>query len=124
MKELFLENQKKDINSSINSCSNSISSTNELDDIYEMLMFTRVKSCYKESLIKILAKIVRHQPLIIIFSFIIGIIFFATPFIFIYIQLFENYTIPLFIICGFGFLISLLFIIIPCIDSKKYKYTL
>ena len=95
MKELFLENQKKDINSSINSCSNSISSTNELDDIYEMLMFTRVKSCYKESLIKILAKIVRHQPLIIIFSFIIGIIFFATPFIFIYIQLFENYTILL-----------------------------
>ena len=85
MKDLFLENQKKDINSSINSCSNSISSTNELDDIYEMLMFTRVKSCYKESLIKILAKIVRHQPFKIIFSFIIELNFLKLPlYLFIY----------------------------------------
>ena len=124
MKELLILNEKKDINSDINSVSGIGNFLNEFENIYEILKNARPKSRYKQCLVKILARLYRYQYLIIILSLIIGIIFFAVPFIFIYIELFDNYAIPLFIICSFGFIVSLSFIIIPCIDSKKYKYRL
>ena len=129
MTELLLVNENKDINGSITTNSKKMFSNESylsLDDdpVYNTLNIIRVRSCYKGPLIRMLINIYLHHILIIIFSFILGIIFFGLPMIFIYINLFENITTPLLIICSFGLLFSLLYIIIPCIDSKKNKYML
>ena len=131
MTELLLVNENKDINSKGSTNPNPKSIFNndnffslEDDPVYIALKYKRVLSCYKKPLLRILANIYVHQLTIIVYSFILGFIFFGIPMIFIFINLFENVTIPLFIICGFGMVFSLLYIIIPCIDSKRYRYML
>ena len=131
MTELLLVNENKDIISTGSTNPNPKSIFNndnffslEDDPVYIALKYKRVLSCYKKPLLRILANIYVHQLTIIVYSFILGFIFFGIPMIFIFINLFENVTIPLFIICGFGMVFSLLYIIIPCIDSKRYRYML
>ena len=124
MTELLLANAKKDINSNLRSDSTFSSSSFVYDGVYDTIRYTNPKSCYKKPLLRILAKLYRHQIAIIIVSFIIGFITFALPLIFIYIELVDIGAELLLIICAFGLFISLIFIIIPCIDSKKYKYML
>ena len=128
MDEFLIANQKKDINSPLNSVSsfNNISSYNGLlcdnDTTYERLKFIGRTSCCKKTLAKILARIYKYQLLIIIFSFILGFLFLALPFIFIFINLLNNKCFPLFITCLFGIIFSILTITIICIDSKRYQF--
>ena len=129
MTELLLVNENKDINSSESSNTKKMFNTDnffalEDDPVYIALKYKRVLSCYKKPLLRMLANIYIHQLTIIVYSLILGFIFFGIPMIFIFINLFENITIPLLIICGFGLFFSLLYIIIPCIDSKRYRYML
>ena len=128
MDEFLIANQKKDINSPLNSIT-SISSVNtysgllyDNDTTYERLKFIGRTSCCKKTFAKILARLYKYQILIIIFSFIIGFLFLALPFIFIFIQLLNNKCFPLFITCLFGIIFSILTITIICIDSKRYKF--
>ena len=122
MTELLLSNVQKDINSTVSANSSGSNFLSSYDNVYETLIFVRPKSCYKRPLTKMLARIYKNNILIIWLSFIIGFIFFGVPMILIYIKLINNTALFLLIICGFGFLISVLFIIIPCIDSYKYNY--
>ena len=128
MDEFLIANQKKDINSPLNSFSsfNNISTYNGLlcdnDTTYERLKFIGRTSCCKKTLAKILARIYKYQLLIIIFSFILGFLFLALPFIFIFINLLNNKCFPLFITCLFGIIFSILTITIICIDSKRYQF--
>ncbi len=131
MTELLLMNEKKDIGSSMSSKSKIMFSNErpisidfEDDPVYVAFKYKRVQSCYKKPLLRMLANIYKHHMTIIIYSFIIGLIFFGVPMIFIYINLFENIAFPLLIICLFGLVFSLLYTIIPCIDSQRYRYML
>ena len=129
MKELLLVGEQKEINST-GSLKSSTSNTftppiDEHDElVYETFKYIRVKSCYKKRFLKMLAILYKHQIIIIFLSFLIGIIFFAIPMIFIYIKFFTNRALPLFFICLFGILFSVLSIIIHCLDSKRYNYML
>ena len=124
MTELLLANEKKDINSTLNLDWSLHTSSFSYDNVYETLRYANPKSCYKKPLLKILTKLYRYQYLIIIQSFIIGIIFFGMPLLFIYFKLLNNRAMSLLIICSFGLFISILFIVVPCIDSKRKKYNL
>ena len=127
MDEFLIANEKKDINSPINSNNTTKSSSslyyNNDNSVYDVLRFSGARSSNcKRLLVRILARIYIHQILIIIISFIIGFIFFAIPIIFIFIKLLNNVCFPLFITCIFGILFSILSIIIICVDSKRYKF--
>lgn len=128
MTELLLVNEKKDINYKNCLKDSSLyfgsSSSQEDDLIYETLKYIKVKSCYKKGLLRSLANLYKNQAAIIIYSFLLGLIFFGIPMIFIYIKLFTNAALPLLIICLFGLIFSIISIVIPYIDSKKYKYFL
>ena len=118
MTELLLSNQKKDINANFDTRL-SLSSN---DNVYEALKYSRPKSCYKRLLLKMLLKLYVNHYLIIIVSFIIGFVFLGVPMIFLYFNVIENNAFPLLITFSFCLVISLLFIIIPCVDSKRYRY--
>lgn len=122
--ELLLSNKKKDINADAETFSTfGISlNLNPNDNVYETLKYSRPKSCYKRPLLKVLLKLYAKHYLIIIFSFIIGFIFLGVPMIFLYFKIMENNAFPLLITFSFGLVVSLLFIIIPCVDSKRYRY--
>ena len=122
--ELLLSNKKKDINANGETFSTfDISlNLNLNDNVYETLKYSRPKSCYKRPLLKVLLKLYTNHYLIIILSFLIGFIFLGVPMIFLYFKIMENNAFPLLITFSFGLVISLLYIIIPCIDSKRYRY--
>ena len=125
MNELFLSNTIKDINSlSTQRLDSSTNLFGKSDPVYDYLRYYNPRSCYKKFLMKILARLYSCQILIIIFSFLFGFISFEVPAIFIYYSTIPNIFMSTLIPCFVGLFISIFFIILPCIDSKRHKYML
>lgn len=79
------------------------------------------KSKIRTKLANILSKLYSYPILIIVFSFLIGLILYGTPMLLIYFRIFANALVPIIFLIIESIIFSLLIIIIRIIDDKKYK---
>ena len=79
------------------------------------------KSKIRTKLANILSELYSYPILIIVFSFIIGLILYGIPMLLIYFRIFTNALVPIIFIIIESIFFSLLIIIIRLIDDKKNK---
>ena len=93
----------------------------EIDILEDTLKHIYSKSTIKKKLAYILAIFYKYPILIIIFSFIIGFIFFGLPLILIYLKLYDNFMVAFCITLLITFALCLLYFLIRVIDNTKNK---
>ena len=79
------------------------------------------KSKIRTKLANILSELYSYPILIIVFSFIIGLILYGIPMLLIYFRIFTNALVPIIFIIIESIFFSLLIITIRLIDDKKNK---
>lgn len=91
----------------------------KFDPVKETLKHIHPRSKLKKNLAFILYKFYSCQISIIFIGFILGLLVFGLPLLFIYNSLITNKIIPILIICIICTLFSILIIVVHCVDGKK-----
>lgn len=96
----------------------------EFDRISDTLKHIHSNSRIRNHLSRVLSKFYSYPILIIIFSFLIGLLFFGVPMLFIFFQVFENIIKPIIFIILISLFFSISIIIIRIIDDKRHKFNI
>ena len=94
------------------------SSDFDFDTTVDTLEHIYSKSSLRKKLAKILATFYKYPSYIILFSFLIGLIFFCLPLFFIYFQVFDNFMLAFFIVAIINLILCFTQIAIRCFDDK------
>ena len=94
------------------------SSDFDFDTTVDTLEHIYSKSSLRKKLAKILAIFYKYPSYIILFSFLIGLIFFCLPLFFIYFQVFDNFMLAFFIVAIINLILCFTQIAIRCFDDK------
>ena len=84
-------------------------------------MYIQSNSGIKKFLLRILNLFYIYPILIILFSFLIGLLIFGSSMLLIYFKVFENIIIPIIILILFSLFFSVIIIFVHIIDNKKNK---
>ena len=129
MKEFLLEDNSSDstfkmstkANIQSEDFTNSKSNLFEFDIVSDTLKHVYSKSKIRKSLSNTLSIFYSYPLLIVIFSFLIGLIIFGFSMLFIYFKIFNNIMIPILIVLFLTLTFSISMIIIRLYDDMKYK---
>ena len=94
------------------------SSDFDFDTTVDTLEHIYSKSSLRKKLAKILATFYKYPSYIILFSFLIGLIFFCLPLLLIYFQIFDNFMLAFFIVAIINLILCFTQIAIRCFDDK------
>ena len=94
------------------------SSDFDFDTTVDTLEHIYSKSSLRKKLAKILATFYKYPSYIILFSFLIGLIFFCLPLFFIYFQVFDNFMLAFLIVAIINLILCFTQIAIRCFDDK------
>ena len=94
------------------------SSDFDFDTTVDTLEHIYSKSSLRKKLAKILAIFYKYPSYIILFSFLIGLIFFCLPLFFIYFQVFDNFMLAFLIVAIINLILCFTQIAIRCFDDK------
>lgn len=120
----FLIDKEKSINFQNDDLSGFKPDLFEFDRISDTLKHIHSNSRIRNNLSRVLSKFYSYPILIIIFSFLIGLLFFGVPMLFIFFQVFENIIKPIIFIILISLFFSISIIIIRIIDDKKHKFNI
>ena len=94
------------------------SSDFDFDTTVDTLEHIYSKSSLRKKLAKILAIFYKYPSYIILFSFLIGLIFFCLPLLLIYFQIFDNFMLAFLIVAIINLILCFTQIAIRCFDDK------
>ena len=94
------------------------SSDFDFDTTVDTLEHIYSKSSLRKKLAKILATFYKYPSYIILFSFLIGLIFFCLPLLLIYFQIFDNFMLAFLIVAIINLILCFTQIAIRCFDDK------
>ena len=94
------------------------SSDFDFDTTVDTLEHIYSKSSLRKKLAKILAIFYKYPSYIILFSFLIGLIFFCLPLLLIYFQVFDNFMLAFLIVAIINLILCFTQIAIRCFDDK------
>lgn len=120
----FLIDKEKSINFQNDDLSGFKPDLFEFDRISDTLKHIHSNSRIRNNLSRVLSKFYSYPILIIIFSFLIGLLFFGVPMLFIFFQVFENIIKPIIFIILISLFFSISIIIIRIIDDKRHKFNI
>ena len=131
MKELLLERENETSESSVKTLSmkanfqmEEFSSNSNLfafDIVSDTLKHIYSKSKIRKQLSSILSTFYSYPLLILLFSFLLGLVFFGLSMLFIYLRIFQNIMIPIIFLILLSLFFSVLLIIIHVVDDLKNK---
>ena len=97
------------------------SSEFDFDIVEDTLLHLYSKSKLRRFLAYILAKLYKYPTLIIIFSFLLGFLFFGIPLLLMYIKIFSNLILPIIIMFTITWILLVLNLLVRTIDDTKNK---
>lgn len=121
MNECLIQNNPNKNNTDTETSSFGKDELFKFDPVKETLKHVHPRSKLKKNLVFILLKFYSCQISLLFIAFILGILVFGLPLLFIYNSLISNKIIPILIICIICFLFSISIIVVHCIDGKKNR---
>jgi hypothetical protein len=97
------------------------SSEFDFDIVEDTLLHLYSRSKLRRFLAYILAKLYKYPTLIIIFSFLLGFLFFGIPLLLMYIKIFSNLILPIIIMFTITWILLVLNLLVRTIDDTKNK---